>query len=451
MQRTLSFLRSARRLPPPWSSRGGGRGGSSRDLEMHAYIHGGELSSKVSQDVGDAHCDHLARLATALFRSAHRTHVRPRASGVSLAGPHVWRDDTLAAGADEGFVLIGAVEEAVVEEEGGAVCKERVALHLAQADAAVELAPLDGLPRLRVHRALGAHLVLVGHHVPETLIIDNAKVDVKLHLAPVDARVHGLRARVGVTRSDELAAEVVRSGLTLAKLEGRCVLGGQAVESAGLGCEALDEHPHRHAGGEGMRVDDHVRGHARLGEGHVLLGPEAAEHALLAVARGELVPRDGVAVVAQLDAHLGARRAPPLCAQQPHLLHAGALGVLVVVHVVLLGHRVVRAVEGVALVKLLADVGQPVLAQALALFLHVARVCRGRVVLRDNVVERLGGRRPSAPSALLCEVDHVSGVDTRVAKAALVGCLVEYHGVLHVVARVGEHGHDRVGARGVGV
>lgn len=61
-----------------------------------------------------------------------------------------------------GDVAVGAVHEAVVEEEGGTVAEEGVALHLPQADAALILAALDGLPRELVHGARGSNLMVRG-------------------------------------------------------------------------------------------------------------------------------------------------------------------------------------------------------------------------------------------------------------------------------------------------
>ena len=54
--------------------------------------------------------------------------------------------------------VVGAGVQAVVQEVGGAVGQQRVALHLAEADAAAELAALDRLTRERVHRPRGPHL-----------------------------------------------------------------------------------------------------------------------------------------------------------------------------------------------------------------------------------------------------------------------------------------------------
>lgn len=61
-----------------------------------------------------------------------------------------------------GDVPIGAVHEAVVEEEGGPVTQEGVAFHLSQAHAALVLAALDGLSRELVHGARCSHLRVGG-------------------------------------------------------------------------------------------------------------------------------------------------------------------------------------------------------------------------------------------------------------------------------------------------
>ena len=45
-----------------------------------------------------------------------------------------------------------------MEEVRRAVGEQRIALHLAKADAAAEFAPLDRLPRQGVHRAYRPHL-----------------------------------------------------------------------------------------------------------------------------------------------------------------------------------------------------------------------------------------------------------------------------------------------------
>lgn len=76
--------------------------------------------------------------------------------------------------------------------------QQTVALHLAEADAAVALATFNRLSRERVNGTCRAHLELVGDHVAQTLVVDDAHEDVGLELASVDAAVHALRSEVVV-------------------------------------------------------------------------------------------------------------------------------------------------------------------------------------------------------------------------------------------------------------
>lgn len=64
--------------------------------------------------------------------------------------------------ADVRDAVVGAQVQPVMQQVGGAVRQQRVALHLAEADAAAGLAALDGLARQRVHGPDGADLELVG-------------------------------------------------------------------------------------------------------------------------------------------------------------------------------------------------------------------------------------------------------------------------------------------------
>lgn len=118
------------------------------------------------------------------------------------------------------LALVGAVEQAVLQQEGGAVRDERVALHLAEAHAAPAAPPLDGLPRERVHGARGAHLPLVGHHVAQPLVVHEAAEDVGAELAPVHAAVEALRAVVVVAAGLQQPPEVARRGVALREAEG---------------------------------------------------------------------------------------------------------------------------------------------------------------------------------------------------------------------------------------
>ncbi|KAG5459468.1 MAG: hypothetical protein BJ554DRAFT_127 [Olpidium bornovanus] len=207
--------------------------------------------------------------------------------------------------------IVRTVHQAVLQEVRHAVGEQRVALHLAEADASGALAAFQRLLREVVHRARRPDLVLVRHHVPQPLVVHDADVDVRLELLARHPAVHGLVAVVVVTGFQQLLAEVVRGVVEpgprteqpprhAISRERRGVL-RDPVQRAALRGDALHEHPDGHPRREGVRVYDDVGLHPGLGKrqvhGRILL----AAHALLPVAGGELVADDRRPRDPQLD------------------------------------------------------------------------------------------------------------------------------------------------------
>mmetsp|Transcript_39657 Transcript_39657/g.61982 ORF Transcript_39657/g.61982 Transcript_39657/m.61982 type:complete len:303 (+) Transcript_39657:734-1642(+) len=276
--------------------------------------------------------------------------------------------------------------------------------------------------------------------MPKSLIVNQPNENVSMHDGAADARVQGLAAVVGVARRAQLLAEVVHGPALLVERErGRVLV--VAVHGAGLASHGLDEHADGHARGEGVRVDDHVRGHARLGEGHVLLRPQDAQHALLPVPAAELVADDRVARVPQGQGHPGEVRLgqPPLRPQQAHVLHHRRLRVLVLDHSLLPGQVVHVAQQRVPGLDPGPDVREPVLAQR-GLDLCAALLVAGGAVGEPHVAS-LGRAAP-----LRQQVVRLGLVHGRVREAAVEGRPVQDHGVLHVVPCVADHGHNGIGA-----
>ena len=180
--------------------------------------------------------------------------------------------------------------------------KKRVPFHFTKANATGTLAALDWLLGEIVEGPGGADLEFVRDHVAETLVVDNTNVDISLEFLAGDAAVHWLVAMVIVASLAELLTEEGGGGVLFVELEGRGVL-GEAVEGAGFGRHALDEHADGHAGGKGVGVDDNVGTHAALGEGQIDEGILLAHDTLLSVAGAELVADDGVAGHPVLDVH----------------------------------------------------------------------------------------------------------------------------------------------------
>mmetsp|Transcript_75789 Transcript_75789/g.214463 ORF Transcript_75789/g.214463 Transcript_75789/m.214463 type:complete len:279 (-) Transcript_75789:248-1084(-) len=207
-----------------------------------------------------------------------------------------------------------------------------------------------------------------------------------------------------------------------------------------LAGDALDEHADGHARGKSVGVEEDVGRNAALREGHVLLRPEQAHDALLAVARGELVADHGVPRVPELEQQpLAGALLQGRAVHERGLLHVA--GLLLVVGLDLAAAVVVHgAVERVAPAQVGAHGRQAV-----------------GVELRRREAAALWRVREAALAPLLGAValarglDDLGLVDLALGEAAVVGSLADDHRVLHVVARVRDHRHHGVGAHRVQV
>ena len=74
--------------------------------------------------------------------------------------------------------------------------QQRVSLHLSESNTPSSLSPLHRLVSEDVYWAGCADLKLVGHHVPQALVVDNTEKDVRLKLPPVHSRVYPLVTEV---------------------------------------------------------------------------------------------------------------------------------------------------------------------------------------------------------------------------------------------------------------
>lgn len=77
--------------------------------------------------------------------------------------------------------------------------EERVSLHLSESNTTLLLSTLDWLMGQYIVWTCGSCLTLIGHHVSQSLIVDNTDEDINSHLVTEDTRVHGLISIVVVT------------------------------------------------------------------------------------------------------------------------------------------------------------------------------------------------------------------------------------------------------------
>lgn len=75
----------------------------------------------------------------------------------------------------------------------------------------------DGLACDGVDWSRRPHLELVEDHVSQSLVIDDANVDIRCELLTGYTRIHGLVAIIIVSRGQELLAEVFYCGIFLGK------------------------------------------------------------------------------------------------------------------------------------------------------------------------------------------------------------------------------------------
>mmetsp|Transcript_34960 Transcript_34960/g.87209 ORF Transcript_34960/g.87209 Transcript_34960/m.87209 type:complete len:662 (-) Transcript_34960:1408-3393(-) len=349
---------------------------------------------------------------------------------------------------------VRAVHEALVEQHRRAVPDQAVALHLAEPQPAIARAPLGGLAREHGARPARARVHLVHDHVLELLVVDGPEENVGRQRLAGDARGDVVLARVVKAVLDEHARTVVN----LVAAKGRAVA-QVAVEHRRLAREQLHHLAHRHARGEAVRVHDDVGRHPVIVEGHVLVPHDQPAHALLPVARRELVAElgrarrahadldDEVVVLVGRDHHavdvrvvvrralvcdgrwpIGVRARERLC------VHDGVGRV----------HRHLLVDEHVSRLEALTHRADAVLVEhAEALQLHRRLDARRRGRRRDDAVARL--------VCVLLEVGRVLAHHDAPAEAAVERGAVEDERVLDVVTRVGHHGdHCVVAGRQLG-
>ena len=148
-----------------------------------------------------------------------------------------------------------------------------VSLHFTHSDTSTFLSALEWLLGEYVDWASGSGLGLVVDHVPESLVVDQSDEDVDFELRAVSAAVHSFVTVVVESFIKKFFAEVVDDVVIFIRFKG-FILDFLSLQSCRFGSQTLNQHTNRHSTGESVGVDNDVRSHAGLGEGHVDFGPE---------------------------------------------------------------------------------------------------------------------------------------------------------------------------------
>mmetsp|Transcript_37572 Transcript_37572/g.94847 ORF Transcript_37572/g.94847 Transcript_37572/m.94847 type:complete len:646 (-) Transcript_37572:1836-3773(-) len=390
----------------------------------HAHRH--ELLEQQLARVGHEHLAH------------GRVLVHPGSKGLLLEVGH--RKEARAL-AHVHAVRVTLVKQALLEEGGGAVRDDAVALHLTKPQPAVARAALHRLPVQHLQRAARARVDLEVHHVLQALVVGGVQEDLSLQLAARVSVVHDLPPSVLVPHVVKVLGDLLHRDVR----EGRGVT-LRPDQRSHLAHERLHQVADGHARGDGVGVHNQVGHDALRAEGHVLLRVRDAHRALLPVARRKLVAhlRDADGAHADLDEAL-----PAVVGGQHHLVDHAALRPPQRQGRVPLGealHRAGRvgrqrdrlAHDDVLAAHARARRHQPVLVQLVVR--AVAHAGRAIGVGHLNLLAR-------HRAALLLLV-LVGAEEDGSEEASVDGALVHHERVLLVVPRVARDGHDGVDACG---
>ena len=214
-------------------------------------------------------------------------------------------------------VLVPALQHGLPQEVRRPVRNHAVALHFADAQAAVVRPPLHRLPRQHGARPARAVVDLVLHHVLEPHVVRGPHENLALHALARHAVVQQLRAAVVVAQLRQHLAEHLVLGPVVHE---RGAVAEAALQHARLAHQRLHQLPDRHARGERVRVDNEVRARAVRRKRHVLFRYNEPHRALLPRARAELVADARHALLA--NAHLGQPLARRLVRDERAVHHA---------------------------------------------------------------------------------------------------------------------------------
>ena len=137
--------------------------------------------------------------------------------------------DESALCADVHAIVIGHIEETLLQEASSAVRDHAIALHLTEAEAAIARASFGRLPCQDLGGAAATRVDLISHHVLETLVEGRAQEDHDFKALASESVVHHLVSVALVAQRVELFRDVIHALAT----EGSGITFG-AIQSANL-------------------------------------------------------------------------------------------------------------------------------------------------------------------------------------------------------------------------
>lgn len=159
--------------------------------------------------------------------------------------------------------LVGHQEQPFPQEIADPVRDDAVSLHLAEPQTARPAPAVSGLPSQSHHWSSRPRVHLVVDQVAQPLVVDGPNEDEIFQSLPRVGVEHELVAVFLVAE----AVQLLGLALHVERPEGSGILRETTLDRCQFGDEAFDAVPDGHAGGNAVRVDDHIRNDALDGKG----------------------------------------------------------------------------------------------------------------------------------------------------------------------------------------
>lgn len=150
------------------------------------------------------------------------------------------------------------MKESILQQKRSTMRNQCVTFHFAESNATTSFSSLNRLMGEHINGARRTHLPLIGHHVPQPLIVNDTQKNVGRHFATVNATVQFLGTIIIVTAVLQKTTEIIDGRMFFAESEWGGVVDEPMHRSRFAG-HCFDHHGNGHARRETVRIENDVR------------------------------------------------------------------------------------------------------------------------------------------------------------------------------------------------
>src|SRR3989338_1518103 len=144
------------------------------------------------------------------------------------------------------LMSIRGKHQSVTQSKGNTMGQEGITFHFTKTNASPLFTSFYWLTCQIVDCSSSPHLILVGNHMTETLVVHHPKVNVSMKRFTTYARIHGFTAMVMVPGSKQLGTKIIHGrGFTCTECKRGCIV-SQTMKCTRLTRHGFDQHPNGH-------------------------------------------------------------------------------------------------------------------------------------------------------------------------------------------------------------